>query len=234
MPRIGRKLSLGKICGPILEVQNGYIQFVHFTAKEYAEPPRALWILLRLTVARYLTSPKVPGNISLEGSVLSLVTGCVTYLSQRQHDPILSDHDIEGYVRNGNYTLHNFATTMWHQLLEDCINICSLKSPPVQLVALLEDFKEERTNKQHQADAEPRYSPTLSIFQDASESLWKFLLDAYQFRLECTSSVYSLGSGMSPSNSNHGGFVLTANRHIMDKQRPNHTFLHVHPNKPMH
>ena len=34
-------LNVSRLCGPVLEIQNGFVQFVHFTAKQYvdSEPP---------------------------------------------------------------------------------------------------------------------------------------------------------------------------------------------------
>ena len=37
--RVAGALEVGRLCGTIVEVAGDFVQFVHFTAKEYSSPP---------------------------------------------------------------------------------------------------------------------------------------------------------------------------------------------------
>jgi hypothetical protein len=37
LPRVQAKVNVVRVCGPIVDVVDGYVQFVHFTVREYVK-----------------------------------------------------------------------------------------------------------------------------------------------------------------------------------------------------
>ncbi|KAF9760965.1 hypothetical protein IL306_004033 [Fusarium sp. DS 682] len=73
IPRVQSKINVVQVCGPIVEVVNGYVQFVHFTVREY------------------MFSSKIENAISLPDMALDLAMRCLVYLCQDHHDPDLTE-----------------------------------------------------------------------------------------------------------------------------------------------
>ncbi|KAI0107251.1 hypothetical protein GGR51DRAFT_559592 [Nemania sp. FL0031] len=101
---VRKKLDLARICGPLVEVVDDYVYFVHFTAKEY------------------IFSDRAPGFIDLQKATLDLTLRCITYLCQDHHNLSLSDEQVSDNVISGAYTLDWFATNMWPQLAKTYLN----------------------------------------------------------------------------------------------------------------
>ncbi|KAK7972207.1 Nacht domain protein [Apiospora saccharicola] len=102
--RLYGNLNIVEICGPIVEVVDEYVRFVHFTVKEY------------------LFSPQVPGFIQLDLAALDLARRCITYLCQPHHDLDLADDQFYEHIRNGDYALDSFASNMWDNLIQYYLN----------------------------------------------------------------------------------------------------------------
>lgn len=37
LPRVQARVNVVQICGPIIDIVDGYVQFVHFTVREYVK-----------------------------------------------------------------------------------------------------------------------------------------------------------------------------------------------------
>jgi hypothetical protein len=108
-------LNVCRRCGPIIEEVEGYIQFVHFTAHEYARIPRStrwFWLInsCRYLLAslgnrsQYLNEAETHGDISL----MSL-----NYLNSSCFDTDLSEAEFHGYIIRGTFVLENYVATYW-------------------------------------------------------------------------------------------------------------------------
>ncbi|KAL9096860.1 MAG: hypothetical protein Q9165_000824 [Trypethelium subeluteriae] len=117
--RVQSRLNVIKICGPIVEIVGDYVQFVHFTVKEY------------------LFYPKIPGFIDYTAATLSLTTSCIAYLCQPHHAPELREEEIGNNTTIGLYRLHDFAASTWFELLEKLARFRPPCTPPNELVSLL-------------------------------------------------------------------------------------------------
>lgn len=56
VPRVRAELNALQLCGPLVEVRNGNLQFVHFTAKEYVNCPYFYYDVLRKTYSNQLVT----------------------------------------------------------------------------------------------------------------------------------------------------------------------------------
>ncbi|KAI5867325.1 NACHT domain protein [Durotheca rogersii] len=121
-------LNLVRICGPIVEVIDDYVQFVHFTVKEY------------------LFSSKISGFIDINRATLDLALRCITYLCQAHHDPALTDDQVYQNIRTGAYVLDWFATRMWPQLTRKYLRdtLTQQEAPRSELISHLERLHYKR------------------------------------------------------------------------------------------
>lgn len=44
LPRVQARVNVVQICGPIIDVVDGYVQFVHFTVREYVKRKHPLLV----------------------------------------------------------------------------------------------------------------------------------------------------------------------------------------------
>nr|KAK5442811.1 hypothetical protein LTR18_005488 [Exophiala xenobiotica] len=153
-----------RICGPIVEVVDDYVQFVHFTVKDY------------------IFSPNVPGHVSRTEATLSLASCLINYLCQTHHDPDLSDEAIAENVMTGAYCLHNLATTTWLDTLE--LYVCAQGSQPLSEEAIdaVERLFRDRLNDAYANNATATSQPKLGCFKPVSECMYGMLCEAAHFR----------------------------------------------------
>ncbi|UPL01667.1 hypothetical protein LCI18_012601 [Fusarium solani-melongenae] len=86
-PRVNSELNVVALCGPIVEVIDDYVQFVHFTVKEY------------------IFNEKIDGFISLSDMTLELAIRCISYLCQEHHDLEFIEEEMEDNILSGAYRL---------------------------------------------------------------------------------------------------------------------------------
>ncbi|GAQ07430.1 hypothetical protein ALT_4751 [Aspergillus lentulus] len=137
--------NLNRLCGPIIEIVDGYIQFVHFTVKEY------------------LFSPGIDGHISLTHATLDLAICCTTFLSQRHYDVVtLGNDDIfTGLLLDGSYRLHYFAVNGWYELVKKYLQLTQNKPLPLGLVHCLRTLMVKRSNEQFAAERDTFFKPAM-------------------------------------------------------------------------
>ncbi|KAI0379623.1 NACHT domain protein [Hypomontagnella monticulosa] len=175
--RVIGNLLLVKICGPILEIVDDYVQFVHFTVKEY------------------ILSPRIPGSIDTTEATLSLAIRCITYLFQQHHNPNLTEEEIRGNVLSGVYVLHNYATTTWLELVERYVGLNRPQTLLSDLVDSIMTFRGERDNQGFEEATDSASWPNLVALRDAQPEVYKFLVQASQFRLICSASEHRMQQG---------------------------------------
>ncbi|RDW68838.1 uncharacterized protein DSM5745_08598 [Aspergillus mulundensis] len=169
--------NLGMLCGPIVEIVDGYVQFVHFTVKEYLFTP----------------DEDIPAHISLADATLDLANRCITLLCQRHYDPGVVDDDAQfaSMMLNGCYNLHYFATNHWLALIENYIGLVGNVNVSDQLLHHVRLLMCERGNPGYAAEreafAEPAY---LRLFQQNHPDIYKYLLNSSQFRERCSKIGY--------------------------------------------
>ncbi|KAI1119111.1 hypothetical protein F5Y14DRAFT_396498 [Nemania sp. NC0429] len=105
------------LLGPIVEVVDGGIRFVHFTAKEYISSPH---------LGKQLTDTTQ--------ATLDLALQCIEYLCQDHHDPSISTPECSHNLATGQYILHVFASHAWFDLVCQYFRLTEEKDPPKTLV----------------------------------------------------------------------------------------------------
>ncbi|PYI36155.1 NACHT domain protein [Aspergillus indologenus CBS 114.80] len=182
----GKRLSaapnLSKLCGPIIEVAGEYVQFVHFTVKEY------------------FFSTAVSGHISLIDGTLDLATTCITYFCQGFHNPdVISDDDIfTQHLMDGNYRLHYYAQERCFELLQIYLRLLKDAKASSSLLNCLNMLMATLSND--------RFVPTLDkgpiidasflhTFQADRPELYHFLENVYRFCHMCSQEAFHLNEG---------------------------------------
>ncbi|KAF5530924.1 nacht domain-containing protein [Fusarium mexicanum] len=135
VPPVRSKLNTLTLCGPLIEVEDEYLKFVHFTVKEY---------LLQHQKNKILDEGE---------ALLEISTTCLAYLCSECLDPDLSDDDIERNVISGAYRLLNFAHHQWAECLRLCTRHFRDELPP-QLVPLLGHIMQDLANSYYSQDSE--------------------------------------------------------------------------------
>ncbi|KAH7359598.1 NACHT domain protein [Pyrenochaeta sp. MPI-SDFR-AT-0127] len=173
-PKVTSRLNLIHICGPIIEVVDEYVQFVHFTAQEY------------------FLSPQIASSVDAVESTLGLTLTCITYLCQPHYDIDILDEDIEQNILSGVYRLHNFATTTWLDLLKKYISFDHSAGVPDELVSILETLTTERHNCQYNGSEEPSSPRSLEAFKKHCSKLHTALRKSVHFRLLWAKAAYQM------------------------------------------
>ncbi|KAI1079677.1 hypothetical protein F5B20DRAFT_160940 [Whalleya microplaca] len=168
--RVG--LPIDRTCVPIIEVVDDYVQFVHFTVKEY------------------ITSPRITGYIDIGASMLSLATCCLEYICQQHHEPDLPQEDIAENILAGRYIFHEYAATTWLELVERCIRLCPNGVPPTSLLRLLERLLEDRSNYNYTGEAKDTPPSKKEALEYTGSEAHGMLGRAAQFRQACLISQY--------------------------------------------
>ncbi|ERF71684.1 hypothetical protein EPUS_08997 [Endocarpon pusillum Z07020] len=183
--RVPCSLNIVELCGPIVEVVDEYVQFVHFTVKEY------------------IFNPRVDGSIDNTEATLSLAKCCIWYLLQSHFDPRITDDEVADNIISGKYRLHNFAVTMWSELVKRYISLNGSKSLSTKLISALECLAIERSNSDFSGSIElagQSDQPQLEKFKDQWPELHTMLCHVAQFRWRCSSSDYHMSKAQSHNN----------------------------------
>ncbi|GLA01286.1 hypothetical protein AnigIFM60653_011535 [Aspergillus niger] len=94
-----------QLCGPIIEVADGKLQFVHFT------------------VEVYLFSPRIAHFIDKQVATFDLFNSLMAYLMSGIVDLDLDEGDIQEQIRHGRFRLFDYASFYWPVLLYDLISV---------------------------------------------------------------------------------------------------------------
>ncbi|KAI8630272.1 NACHT domain protein [Xylariaceae sp. FL1651] len=176
--RIRGNLDLVRICGPIVEIVDGYVQFVHFTVKEY------------------IFSSQISGSIDLSSATLDLALRCITYLCQAHHDITLEDEDIHHNICTGVYVLDWFATNMWSQITNTYLSTTRQEGPHPELVAYLDVLHTLRFQdlSLEEGDIDGLF-PNLDTLKEVHPEVHNLLCQALRFREVCAASEHRMRRG---------------------------------------
>lgn len=141
---------------------------------------------------RYFFSPRIDGFIDVADATLSLALCCITYLTQRHNDPILSREAIIDNILLGKYRLRDFAALTWIDLVLRYLEHTQLSAIPEELATSLELLLLERTNEEYNGIPSKLELPGFAILESSSAGLRGALSQASQFRKACVNSDYNL------------------------------------------
>ncbi|KAK0714452.1 hypothetical protein B0T21DRAFT_375908 [Apiosordaria backusii] len=102
-PAVIAEVNFVHICGPVIEVVDDSLQFVHFTVKEY------------------IFSREVSGFIDHAEANHSLTKTLLSYLCSGAFDAALPDEKLQENILAGIYRLHWYATSQWVVLVRRCV-----------------------------------------------------------------------------------------------------------------
>ncbi|KAI1383676.1 uncharacterized protein F4822DRAFT_84758 [Hypoxylon trugodes] len=169
------KLDVIELLGPIVEIVDNNIRFVHFTAKEYVSSPHLGAQLASKTQA-----------------TLDLAMQCIGYLCQRHHNPDLSSKECLEKVTTGQYSFHAFATRMWFDLVRQYFQLTKAENPSPEIIKSLRMLWECRKKQDlhsipgDEGDAEREYEGNSeAIFETLRRQepfLYRVLNSLSQFR----------------------------------------------------
>jgi hypothetical protein len=100
----------------------------------------------QLMSRRYLFSQQTDNFVGLLHTTVDLATTCLTYLCLDLFDPEIEEEDLTVNILSGGYRLHAFATSQWVGLVRKCAGMLRNRTPPDELITLLEHFITEREN----------------------------------------------------------------------------------------
>ncbi|KAI0812103.1 NACHT domain protein [Xylaria sp. FL0064] len=176
--KVRGNLDLVRICGPIVEHVDGYVQFVHFTVKEY------------------LFSSRVLGFIDLHEATLDLALRCMTYLWQGHHDLDLSDDEIKRNILSGTYTMEWFAANMWPHLAKSYLSSAKHDESQekfgaglnvLQIVRMQDQFLEEEDDHEILSASDN--------FRKAYPEAYALVRQSLRFRQTCAGSEHRMDPG---------------------------------------
>ncbi|KAF4448414.1 hypothetical protein F53441_8222 [Fusarium austroafricanum] len=173
-----------QVCGPIVEVVDGYVQFVHFTVREY------------------VFNSKVEGSISLPDMALDLALRCITYLCQDHHYPSLTEDDIDAKILWGAYRLHNFSSRFWLHLINQYLILSDAVTLPASLIDMLRLLLDTRSSESYiDTDrGETTLHPAIIELDSQEPDLVEMLRNATDFQLASSKPEYHLDKSNPKAN----------------------------------
>ncbi|KAI9684612.1 MAG: hypothetical protein M1822_005700 [Bathelium mastoideum] len=172
-------LNIIQRCGPIIEIFEGVVQFVHFTAKEY---------LFNEQSGHYLQEAECNKSIALT---------CIHYLSSHCFDLGISEDDVKEYILSGAYVLESYACGLWLHHVKKAVELRTELLDSTLCNKLLE-FVDKRANPNFVRSLMPRgdHDTTLKLFEEDWPILYEIFrdIDFFLFRRQrdlCLSSVSS-------------------------------------------
>ncbi|KAF5541970.1 Nacht domain-containing protein [Fusarium mexicanum] len=128
LPMVQAKVNVVQICGPIIDVVDGYVQFVHFTVREY------------------IFNTKIQNSILLPQMALDLIIRCLVYMCQDHHDPDLTEDEMDANILWGAYRLHHFSSNFWLDLINEYLTLSGSETIPDILTDQLRMLLERRSS----------------------------------------------------------------------------------------
>ncbi|OOQ87200.1 NACHT domain protein [Penicillium brasilianum] len=163
LPRSEGVLNVVGLCGPIVEISNGYVNFVHFTVKEYLfEKKEALLTALE---------PKI-----------EMTKACLHYLSSDIFNVEIEPEMIERNIMTGLYRLHWFATTQWIVLLQECERLLGSCDFPESLLLALRRFAHECENGNFERRVYLTTQSELSALKHTEPTIHELLVQELHFQ----------------------------------------------------
>ena len=196
--RTSSRLEPVELCGPVVEIVDEHVQFVHFTAREYVRPSSKHGFLDSLQ-RRYFFSQKKDSHIDRTESAFTLATTCITYLCRREHDLDLEDDEFVDGVTHGDYRLHYYAATFWPTLVEIYVSALApegrTQTQLRDLIDILDSLRTERQNTQFKESTTRKDFHALELLKKSSREVYGILCDAADLRSKSSSSLYRVDKG---------------------------------------
>ncbi|XXH03322.1 hypothetical protein Hte_009720 [Hypoxylon texense] len=184
IPRVRAKLNTLQLCGPLIEIRHGYLQFVHFTAKEY------------------VLNHKAQPFINQMEAVLDVAMTCLGYLCCEVFAPSTTDEEVQEHLIAGAYRLFQFSRCNWVESIKQLRRYYTIEEPPRELVGLLHQLLAVRSNVNHVRGEIEHHSRLwglgfLEEFREIQEMLsrvldfqsWQQKSDACQLERDCEYST---------------------------------------------
>lgn len=149
-------------------------------------------------IPRYIFNPRIDGYIDSTAATLNLANCCIWYLCQSHHDTWISDDEIAKNLISGDYRLHNFAVTMWLDLVERYVSLNGSNPLPSKLTDALDCLATDRSNSEFAASTElvgQSQKPYLEKFKDEWPTQYTLLLNTVQFHRRCFCFEYRMSQG---------------------------------------
>ncbi|PVI01812.1 hypothetical protein DM02DRAFT_590626 [Periconia macrospinosa] len=164
---------LVRLCGPIVEVVDEYVQYVHFTVYEY------------------FLSPQISNSIDPDDSRISLTASCIKYLCQHHHESTIDQEARSSLILGGAYRFHHYASSFWLELVE---KIMGRKKDlfPSALMDLLEILFEARGGSSPDLEAKNSSTRSLQFLETLNPKLHSEINSAISFRDLCSKSGFEL------------------------------------------
>ncbi|KAH7148334.1 hypothetical protein EDB81DRAFT_792040 [Dactylonectria macrodidyma] len=163
-PQLVTNVSFVQMCGPIIEVVDEKLQFVHFTVHEY------------------IFSSEIRNYIDKAFAAQELTLTFLAYLSSSIMDVDLDDEDIQENILAGKYRLFEYATFFWPTLIHQT-NDEERRSG--HLGKLLDRLMQRGGNYRFKSATE--HSKPLfknSFLQNTSPEAFAMVCETFQFRLD--------------------------------------------------
>ncbi|RYC87009.1 hypothetical protein BFJ63_vAg10141 [Fusarium oxysporum f. sp. narcissi] len=178
LPRVQARVNVVQICGPIIDIVDGYVQFVHFTVREY------------------IFSTKIQNSITLSEMALDLAIRCVVYMCQGHHDPDLTEDEIDANIIWGAYRLHHFSSSFWLDLIHEYLTLSGSKTIPDTLIDQLRILLETRSSD-HYTETDQRESslhPAILGLKHQEPALVEMLKGCTEFQTSSSKSDFQLNN----------------------------------------
>ncbi|RYP49270.1 hypothetical protein DL768_004993 [Monosporascus sp. mg162] len=164
-PRVTARIDLLRLCGPVLEVIDDYVQ--------------------------YIFSPSISGFINRTEVTLGLAMTCITYLCQPHHDQECSNEELQKNVLGGFYAFHDYSSHTWFELVLGCISSEEGKELISQLTSPLQFLRERRANDEFSRSKEVPPQRRLECFKEACPDVYDLLCNVANFRRLCEGAEHS-------------------------------------------
>ncbi|EWG41198.1 hypothetical protein FVEG_03349 [Fusarium verticillioides 7600] len=178
LPRVQARVDVLRICGPIIDVVDGYVQFVHFTVQEY------------------IFDPKIQNSITLYEMALDLAIRCLVYMCQNHHDPELSEDEIDANIMWGAYRLHQFSSSFWLDLIHEYLRLSGSKTIPDALIHQLRILLETRSSETYRQSDQSKGSlhPAILGLEDQESALVEMLKGSVDFQTSTAKSNFRINN----------------------------------------
>ncbi|RBQ76481.1 hypothetical protein FVER14953_03349 [Fusarium verticillioides] len=178
LPRVQARVNVVQICGPIIDVVDGYVQFVHFTVREY------------------IFNTKIQNSITLSEMALDLAIRCLVYMCQNHHDPELSEDEIDANILWGAYRLHQFSSSFWLDLIHEYLRLSGSETIPDALIDQLRILLETRSSDTYTQSDQSKGSlhPAILGLEDQEPALVEMLKGCAEFQTSLSKSDFQINN----------------------------------------
>ncbi|KAG5768598.1 hypothetical protein H9Q72_003910 [Fusarium xylarioides] len=178
VPTVQATVDVVKICGPIIDVVDGYVQFVHFTVREY------------------IFSKDIQNSINLSETALDLAIRCVVYMCQDHHDPDLTEGDMDDNILWGAYRLHHFSSSFWLDLIHEFSTLSGSETIPDALIDQLRILLETRSSDTytHSDQRKGSLHPATLGLEDQEPDLVEMLKGCTDFQTSSAKSDFRINN----------------------------------------